>query len=154
MGFGAPSCFLCDPTEILIKGEFAYFLGGPLEYRNKPVIKITIKPQEEFFMSRSVRFADFYPSTIFIYADFIEKTVVAGKELRLLRIVPIDYSQALSDSSPVMTIEFKSLEFHPIQAEYLSKMEFQLRSQTGALVPFALTRIPVLFNLLLSQQKK
>ena len=75
-----------------MRGEFAYFLGGPPSYKKIPVIKAIIKPNEDFSLPSTIRFHDMLPSVILLYADFIRPSIIGGNALKILKILPINYT--------------------------------------------------------------
>ena len=135
-------------VTILMRKSFANFLG----YATPPddrAMSFNILANEKFNFPFPPKFADFLPSTIFLYSDIIKSTSVAGNLLKLLKVLPVDFTDKGQFDSNVRHITFKTLEFHKIERTLISTLRFYLRTQSGENVNFANDDNPVILNLLI-----
>ena len=140
------------PIQIFMRGTLAYFLGSSTPYKDVKIVRTHLTKDEELIMPFVPRFLEYYPNSLFLYCDFVDYTILAGKNLRLMKIMPAYYSnfEHGKTSSNVRNLEFKTLEFHPVNTTILSTLNFAIRTQTGQLVPFSGTN-PTLLSLMFTQ---
>lgn len=69
--------------------------------------------------------------TLFIYSDIIEETVVGDKEAKLMRTVPITglFNERVN-------YEFRNAHYHPIEKSEISRIEIDIRDDTGTRIDF------------------
>ena len=141
--------------EILMRGSFAYFMGGTEDYKNRAVVKTRLNTNESLIFQHPPKFSEYLPSSLFLYADFISPTFCGGRNLQLMKIMPAYFTDYinLKTSSHVRSLDFKSLEYHPVNASLLKSLNFEVRTQTGEYAPFS-GGGDVLMNLVFTQKPK
>lgn len=141
------------PLQLFMRGRLIYFLGSADHYKDVNVARMNLAIEEELIMPFVPRFLQYYPNSLFLYCDFIEHTMVSGRNLRLLKILPAYYSNLNhgKTSSNIRNMEFKTLEFHSVNSKFLSTLNFEIRTQTGEIVPFSGSK-PTLLQMIFTQK--
>ena len=81
------------------------------------------------------------PNYVFVYANFVESSIIGGKYSKILRVFPLQNK----DKGFVIT-EFKHNEYLELQNTDISEMEIEIRSHDGQYINFA-TNEDIILNL-------
>lgn len=137
--------------RMIMKGSLAYFLGADEETQNTPILNYTIKADSKLPFRQPPRFNLYHPTSVFLYSDIIEESIVVQQSLKLMKILPVTHD-INSNTRRASHLEFKKLEWHRVTDDTLSKLSFELRTQSGDFVNFARQETDhVVLNLIFSQ---
>ena len=70
----------------------AYFLRSATGYKERNVVNMRVIEDDSLVLPFPPRFLEVHPNSLFLYSDFVDTTNVAGKSLRLMKILPGCYS--------------------------------------------------------------
>lgn len=149
--FGTLSIKSFIDVTIIMRGPLAYFLGFDHEKKDNVGFTLDFLPGEIVNFPFEVRFKEYLPHALFIYSDIVKSIEVSGKSLRLLKIIPVNEEKRVT--SLINFIEFKNLDFHEISCGSLSRLNFEIRDQSGKHCAFE-ENSTVLLNLLIRKNAK
>jgi hypothetical protein len=92
------------------------------------------------------------PNNLWLFAEFIEPTLVGGTMCNLLHIIPVT-STVLQSSENYSTVEFERLNWLEISKNVLDNISFQLRTASGSIVKFANPEDGIIFTLVLRRKE-
>ena len=96
-------------------------------------IIISGKGSSTFDLQYKPRNIELFPSTLYIYSNFVSSTAVLGEYRRLLRIASLPYNK--QDQN--ITIDFPIAEFLTLSESKLKVLQFKIVSSDGRyIVPF------------------
>ena len=112
-----------------------YFLGG-IQPETDTVNILTLERARDQAVTfhRPPRFEQHWPSTVFVYADFIKHSIVGGEMMKTIKIIPIVSRNIINNT--YLQHEWKTLEWHEINNSVLHTLHFELRGQGGDLIQF------------------
>ena len=83
-------------------------------------------------MAHTPRFDLYIPKNIFLYADFVQSSIVGGEAAQLLKIIHVNKNE-----KDYVTSEFETLEFFPLLTHNsLTTMYMEMRDHTGKRICF------------------
>lgn len=85
----------------------------------------------DIFCSRFIDVDYFKPKYMMVYANFVSPSIVGGKYLNLLKVIPLT-----EQKTSMVLKEFKSKDFYEILYTDIKEIEIQLRSHDGELLNF------------------
>ena len=144
--------------KMYISDEFFRFLGGAdVKEDLTSIVTITRPPNIPYIFKYQIHFNYVHPGSLFVYFNAIENSYLAGQRLQILRIVPTKFSNfgvSRKDVSHVHTHNFESLMFYKIEQNFISRLDFEIRTQSGDIAPFInYEDSPTVLNLLFKRTK-
>ena len=138
--------------NITMRSVLYNFLGGSVsDIEAEPIVQIRRLPEQPFVFPRPPRYEKEFPTSAFVYANFIEPSIVAGQFLRILRIISLSTNHKHGRHHLVK--DFKHLEMHNVTTSRLQTLSFELRSHDGTPLDFQDQSSEVMFNLVFQRQK-
>ena len=143
--------------KMVMRKNFAEFLGVPVQESNETVVTIQRSPMTPYYFAKQPQFQRYLPSSLWIYCNVIRPSILSGDYLQVIRIVnakTVEFSLSGQNISPVVNHSFDTLQWHELATDTISNITFDIRDQTGQPIKFdSYENMPTVFTLMFRRKK-
>ena len=137
-------------VKIRVSGLLTYILGKAATPDVKEYFDVNTTLGVRQLMGRA-NFKKLYPHVVLVYCNFIVPIVVGNSFGQVIQIIP--YFNEDAEEIGVFKYEAEHLDFHPLAMNNKMLLQFEMRSSTGELIPFAEKNAEILINLVFREKK-
>ena len=108
--------------------------------RSKAQIGVSLKLQgtqgQKFVFPEKVNLNALYPRNVFVYAQFVQPSIVGNTQTRLLSVLPLEFQPNEVYEGRHGVVKNRTLRFVPLEFTDLHTLHIQLRDATGRPIRF------------------
>ena len=141
--------------RMTVRKKLFHTLGGNVVENDMHIIQVNRLGGVPFIFPRPPRYELHLPTSVFLYAGFVDQSPLSGKLMKILRIVDLNSSADGGEQHQHLLRDFKNLEFHEVSTDLLDNLTFELRTHYGSYVNFSSeSKIDVILNLVFQKRNK